>query len=661
MSSDQMTAGDTDNLGAGMEQRGSSVFLLDRNYCYTGFNRTHAELMKALYEVKIELGCSLKEAMRVPVDWQIAQAYIDQALQGKTSFDLPVWGAAGPLCHHMVVVCNPIRSDNGAITGVKVFAHDIDAKQHVEEATLQTIHLALESFAATVIVTDIKGDILYANPKFTELTGYTLEEAVGKNLCSLHDAGASSDEYKNLWDRVTSGYSWRGTFHNVKKNGDHYWEYAVISPVFNKAGKIIRFVAVKEDITQQMQEDQTLRESEEKLRQILGRLPFPILVAKQNRVVSFINERFKQTFGYEQAELPTLEAWEHLAYPNDNYLQQVRKARKAAHERAKREQSDVDLGELDITCSNGNVRIVEASIVIINDYLIAAYTDITERRHNERLIKASYERKRKTELFNELIRTKQPSKHTVAACARLMGMCIMEPFSCYLWVMNSFKGMSREYCLERREIYQTLADSLVDILTDDSTIAWETGEGIGVICFRRILAGDVKAIQIAWAEKMLKTITDNLPNINISVGISEHGTNLSEIGKYFRQASNSIHSSRQMRPLRRIYHYQDIGVLQILPYFDDQQQIKAYIERNLGKLLRYDKKVKDDFLATLEVILVSDNLKEAADILSIHYKTLMYRKQRLEEILGISLDSFVSRMAVATAVTLMKLNLAKSE
>ena len=96
-------------------------------------------------------------------------------------------------------------------------------------------------------------------------------------------------------------------------------------------------------------------------------------------------------------------------------------------------------------------------------------------------------------------------------------------------------------------------------------------------------------------------------------------------------------------------------MFQLLPFLQNRQQIDAYIERTLGKLLSYDNKKRKEYLDTLILVVDSNNLKETADQLGIHYKTLMFRKQRLEEILGVSLDEFSVRMAVATAVHLMKL------
>ena len=95
---------------------------------------------------------------------------------------------------------------------------------------------------------------------------------------------------------------------------------------------------------------------------------------------------------------------------------------------------------------------------------------------------------------------------------------------------------------------------------------------------------------------------------------------------------------------------------QLLSGFTEPRQRDAYINRMLGKLLQYDNKRKGElFLDTLEVILCSDNMKQAAEQLAIHYQTLLFRKQRLEKILGASFDDFAVKMSLLTALHMLKL------
>jgi PAS domain S-box-containing protein len=108
----------------------------------------------------------------------------------------------------------------------------------------------VEQNPITVVITDTKGSIEYVNPKFTQLTGYTLDEAIGKTPSILKSGKTPPEIYKQLWKVITSGGEWQGDFCNRKKNGELYWESASISPIRNTEGRITHFVAIKEDITE---------------------------------------------------------------------------------------------------------------------------------------------------------------------------------------------------------------------------------------------------------------------------------------------------------------------------------------------------------------------------------------------------------------------------
>ena len=145
------------------------------------------------------------------------------------------------------------------------------------------------------------------------------------------------------------------------------------------------------------------------------------------------------------------------------------------------------------------------------------------------------------------------------------------------------------------------------------------------------------------------------PTVAVSVGIAEFSANMAEIRTCYLQAESAVSTGRKVWPQLKTYHYLDLGVFQLLSCFADESQIAAYIERTIGKLLTYDKKKDGTYMATLESILTSDNLKDGADKLTIHYQTMMFRKRRIETILGISFDDFQSRLALSTALQMLKL------
>ncbi|RPI63507.1 MAG: PAS domain S-box protein, partial [Ignavibacteriales bacterium] len=139
------------------------------------------------------------------------------------------------------------------------------------ETKINQLSLAVEQSPVIVIITDTKGIIEYVNPKFTELTQYTFEEAIGKSPAILKSGHTTEAEYKEMWQTILFGNEWSGIFHNKKKDGQMFWESAKISPIRNSVGKITHFVALKEDITQRVEIEKELEEYRNSLELIVAR------------------------------------------------------------------------------------------------------------------------------------------------------------------------------------------------------------------------------------------------------------------------------------------------------------------------------------------------------------------------------------------------------
>ena len=153
----------------------------------------------------------------------------------------------------------------------KTVGDDIDRaetlRRHAEEEIRKLLH-AMEQSPVVIMITNTAGNIEYVNPKFTQLTGYTKEEVIRKNPRILKSGETPPEEYKRLWDTVTSGGTWQGEFHNRKKCGKLFWESAAISPVRNAEGAITHFIAIKEDVTEIKRNEQR-RKAQHAVTQIL--------------------------------------------------------------------------------------------------------------------------------------------------------------------------------------------------------------------------------------------------------------------------------------------------------------------------------------------------------------------------------------------------------
>jgi PAS domain S-box-containing protein len=132
---------------------------------------------------------------------------------------------------------------------ITCFGKDI-TDSHQAEEQLRKLSRAVEQSPNTVMITNASGNIEYVNPKFSEVSGYSADDVMGKNPRFLQSGDTSQEEYKKLWRTIVRGEQWRGLFHNKKKTGELYWEYTAISGVRNNEGKITHYLAVKEDVTE---------------------------------------------------------------------------------------------------------------------------------------------------------------------------------------------------------------------------------------------------------------------------------------------------------------------------------------------------------------------------------------------------------------------------
>ncbi len=155
-----------------------------------------------------------------------------------------------------------IHDSKGNITGLRSALQDITERKKTENELIK-LSLAVEQSPASIVITDINGDIEYVNRTFTTTTGYSVEEALHKNPRVLKSGHTTQKEYEQLWKTILSGKTWTGEFLNIKKNGTNYWEEAIISPIKDKTGEIINLLAIKRDVTELKKINEELLEAKE--------------------------------------------------------------------------------------------------------------------------------------------------------------------------------------------------------------------------------------------------------------------------------------------------------------------------------------------------------------------------------------------------------------
>jgi PAS domain S-box-containing protein len=145
--------------------------------------------------------------------------------------------------------CFPIRGEQGEFLGRRGTNRDITARRAAEEQ-LRKLAQAVEQSPESIVITDVGGNLEYVNEAFVQTTGYERGEVLGRNPRILQSGKTPRETYTALWDAITNGKSWKGEFHNRKKDGSEYVEFAIITPIRRPDGRIDHYVAVKEDITE---------------------------------------------------------------------------------------------------------------------------------------------------------------------------------------------------------------------------------------------------------------------------------------------------------------------------------------------------------------------------------------------------------------------------
>ena len=189
---------------------------------------------------------------------------------------------------------------------VKQLHQEIVERQQTEEK-LRQLSQAIEQSPSTVVIADLQGQIEYVNPKFTQITGYTLSEVLGKNPRLLKSGQHAPEYYQELWETILSGREWRGEFINRKKNGELYWELVSITPIRNAAGETTHFLKVAEDITERVKINQAMQKAYNELATLSALSTNMTSTLELTPLLKLILERLHNVVDFSSATVITLD------------------------------------------------------------------------------------------------------------------------------------------------------------------------------------------------------------------------------------------------------------------------------------------------------------------------------------------------------------------
>jgi PAS domain S-box-containing protein len=196
----------------------------------------------------------------------------------------------------------PIFDRQGNSLGLRLSGRDISALKRTE-TELRRANWVVDQSSTSITITDARGNIEYVNTEFTKTTGYSREEAIGRNSRFLRSGLTPQALHAELWRTLQAGQNWNGEFQNRKKSGEIFWEAAAISPLRDTEGRITHFVCIKQDVSERKRLQLALTESLVNFRTFFESITDMIFVGRPDGSVIYANQAVTQTLGYRMEEL----------------------------------------------------------------------------------------------------------------------------------------------------------------------------------------------------------------------------------------------------------------------------------------------------------------------------------------------------------------------
>lgn len=271
------------------------------------------------------------------------------------------------------------------------------AKLEQKNIQLRLQSAAVETAANAIAITDPKGNIVYSNPAFTALTGYTMDEAAGQNLRLLKSGQHDAQFYRELWRTISSGQIWRGELVNRRKDGSLYHTEQTITPVRADGGAITHFIGIMHDVTARKRAEEELSTAHGQLQQLFDHSPAVLYALKLEgeKVAPYmVSENMTRLLGFTVAETLSFGWWAGQLHPEDRAGAIASIGETIAQGTSRTEYR--------LRHKGGEYRWVDDHRRLVRDAagapaeLVGVWTDITERKNAEERLRKS------EEMFREL-------------------------------------------------------------------------------------------------------------------------------------------------------------------------------------------------------------------------------------------------------------------
>ena len=257
---------------------------------------------------------------------------------------------------------------------------DQNHSQQALKANEMLFRHTFEQAAVGMSHIDLAGNFIRVNQRQCDILGYSADELLHINYQTIthpEDVQQNRTLLQQLLAEEFPNFTVENRY--LRKDSTIIWVQLTVALVKTSSEQAGYFIAVIEDINQRKNAEIALQNSEYQFRQLFELSPIPLAFNTKSGTIMKLNESFIQTFGYTQLDIPTVDAWWPLAYPDAEYRQWVMDTWLTETTRAEVTQTQIIPHEYRIHCKNGVERTVEASGIILGENILITFLDMTER------------------------------------------------------------------------------------------------------------------------------------------------------------------------------------------------------------------------------------------------------------------------------------------
>jgi len=409
---------------------------------------------------------------------------------------------------------------------------------------------AIEGSSSAVLITDKSGTIIYANQAFTDMTGYSTSNAVGRDA-GFYASGLTKPEvFADMWTEISEGRVWRGELQNRRKDGTLFWESLTITPIRTSDGKVTHYVSIKDDMTVRRDAERTLRRNEARMNTILENVGARVYIIGTNFTYQYANREVCEALGKPPDEIIGKSVEDLLA--SDSARAQMVNNRTVFEKR----QTVTAVEQAETVLSDEDRYFWSVKVPLFDDdnevyALLGVSTDITERKHLEDKLHQLAMMDGLTGLFNRrhFLELAEKEARRTGRYSQKLGFLMID--------IDHFKSINDIYGHAAGDrALQEFAEVLESVVREADFVARYGGEEFVAALPETTLPGSgVLAERIRAAVEKIEVTTDDGQVVKFTASIG--GTHLLEgddAEKALSRADKALYEAKSNGRNRVVFH-----------------------------------------------------------------------------------------------------------